>query len=316
MEVALYGPEGFYVRPGGPGPAGHFRTSVHASALFAEAVATLLLRVDEALGRPAELAFVDVGAGRGELLTAVVAALPAEVVARVRPFGVEKAERPAGLDPGIGWGGAVPAGVRGLLFANEWLDNVPLDLAQRTGDEAAEGWQLVLVDRDGTQSPGGALGAADEEWLSRWWPQGERAEIGRSRDEAWAAAVGRVERGLAVAVDYAHGRWARPPYGTLTGFRSGRQVAPVPDGSCDLTAHVALDACAEAAGGGVLLSQREALEGLGLVGARPPLSLASQDPAAYVRALAAAGEVGELRARGGLGDFGWLLCARGIPPVL
>ncbi|MBI0380394.1 hypothetical protein JBE27_30050, partial [Streptomyces albiflaviniger] len=39
-ERALYGAGGFFRRPEGPG--GHFRTSVHASPLFARAVAELL----------------------------------------------------------------------------------------------------------------------------------------------------------------------------------------------------------------------------------------------------------------------------------
>ncbi|MEY7979295.1 hypothetical protein AB8O53_23615, partial [Streptomyces pilosus] len=65
-----------------------------------------------------------------------------------------------------------------------------------------------------------------------------------------------------------------------------------------------------------LLSQREALRALGLSGARPPLALASTDPAGYVRALAGAGEAAELTAPGGLGDFGWLVRAAGIPDVL
>ncbi|MFV2121418.1 hypothetical protein ACE14D_24465, partial [Streptomyces sp. Act-28] len=113
------------------------------------------------------------------------------------------------------------------------------------------------------------------------------------------------------AADYAHPADARPPFGTLTGFRGGREVPPVPDGTCDLTSHVALDACAAAAAGPVeLLSQREALRRLGVSGERPALALASSDPAGYVRALAAAGEAAELTARGGLGDFTWLLQRR------
>lgn len=56
-ETALYGPGGFYRRT--EGPAGHFRTSVHASPLFAGAVARLLCRLDAALGHPDPLAFVD-----------------------------------------------------------------------------------------------------------------------------------------------------------------------------------------------------------------------------------------------------------------
>ncbi|MCZ9347395.1 hypothetical protein NGM37_57825, partial [Streptomyces sp. TRM76130] len=89
---ALYGPAGFYRGP--EGPAGHFRTSVHASPLFAAAVARLLCRVDRALGRPAALDFVDMAAGRGELAAGVLAALPAGVAARVRACAVEVAARP------------------------------------------------------------------------------------------------------------------------------------------------------------------------------------------------------------------------------
>lgn len=351
-EEALYGPSGFYRRP--EGPAGHFRTSVHASPLFAGAVARLLCLVDEALAHPAELAFVDMGAGRGELVTGVLKALPAEVASRARGYAVERAARPAGLDHRIEWLPAPPPDVTGLLFANEWLDNVPLDVAEVDAEGTA---RLVLVREDGTESLGEPVAGAEAEWLARWWPltgapggplplpeapdgplppedvrpsaaglqgpaqglhrqaaEGLRAEIGLPRDAAWAAAVASLGRGLAVAVDYAHFAGARPPFGTLTGFRDGRETAPVPDGSCDITAHVALDACALP--GARLLSQREALGALGVSGERPSLSLASTDPTAYVRALAGAGEAAELTARGGLGDFGWLLQPVGIPDPL
>ncbi|MFD7899866.1 SAM-dependent methyltransferase [Streptomyces sp. NPDC059743] len=307
-EDALYGPGGFYLRP--EGPAGHFRTSVHASPLFAAAVARLLMATAERLGTADEIALVDIGAGRGELLTGILAALPAGLA--VRPYAVERAPRPVGLDPRIEWCAEPPTGISGLVFANEWLDNVPVDIAETGADGTV---RYVLVRPDGTEEPGEPVAGPDTEWLARWWPSagpGGRAEIGLPRDEAWAAAVATLERGLAVAVDYAHVRDARPPFGTLTGFRAGREVPPVPDGSCDLTAHVALDACALP--GAVLLGQREALRGLGVSGARPPLALAGTDPAAYVRALAAAGEAAELTARGGLGDFGWLIQPVGIEP--
>ncbi|WP_435842486.1 SAM-dependent methyltransferase [Streptomyces laurentii] len=319
MEEALYGPGGFFLRP--EGPAGHFRTSVHASPLFAGAVARLLVRTAEELGSD-EVAFVDMGAGRGELLTELLTGGPAAVPEglRVRAYGVERAARPAGLDPRITWTDRVPEGARGLLFANEWLDNVPVEVAEV---DAAGAARYVEVDAGGTERLGAVVGGADAAWLERWWPlgePGERAEIGRSRDEAWAAAVGALAAGTAVAVDYAHLRAARPPFGTLAAFREGREVAPVPDGSCDLTAHVALDACAAAVrarvpdvGGGEIVTQREALRSLGVTGARPPLALASTDPAGYVRALAAAGEAAELTAPGGLGDFLWLVQRIGAP---
>ncbi|MFE8962030.1 SAM-dependent methyltransferase [Streptomyces iakyrus] len=308
-QDALYAPGGFYRRA--EGPAGHFRTSVHASPLFAGAVARLLCRVDEALGRPATLDFVDMAAGRGELTGAVLAALPAEVASRTRAYAVDIAGRPAGLDHRIEWLAEPPQGTTGLLFANEWLDNVPVEVAEV---DVAGVARLVQVRRDGSERLGEPVDGAQARWLRRWWPlpgqEGLRAEIGLPRDEAWAAAVATLGRGLAVAVDYAHTADARPPFGTLTGFREGRETTPVPDGSCDITAHVALDACALP--GGRVLPQREALRTLGVTGARPPLTLASTDPAAYVRALANAGEAAELTATGGLGDFGWLVQPVGV----
>lgn len=308
-QEALYGPSGFYRRP--EGPAGHFRTSVHASPLFAAAVARLLCRVDEALGRPAVLDFVDMAAGHGELVTGVLAALPADVATRARGYAVERAARPAGLDPRIQWLPEPPRAITGLLFANEWLDNVPVDVAEVDSEGVR---RLVLVRaEDGTERLGEPVAGAEARWLRAWWPasgEGGRAEIGLSRDTAWAGAVAALDRGLAVAVDYAHLAAARPPFGTLTGFRAGRETRPVPDGSCDITAHVALDACVLP--GGHVVTQRAALHALGVSGARPALTLASSDPAAYVRALASAGEAAELTAPGGLGDFGWLLQPVGV----
>ncbi|MFF1835134.1 SAM-dependent methyltransferase [Streptomyces sp. NPDC058231] len=310
-ETALYGDGGFYRSP--EGPAGHFRTSVHASGLFATAVARLLVRTAQELGGGA-VDLVDLGAGRGELLTGVLAALPdiAPAGLPVRAYAVEIAARPPGLDPRITWCAEPPQGVRGLLFANEWLDNVPVPVAE-TDEDGVDRYVLVRT-ADGAERLGAPVTGADAEWLRRWWPSagpGSRAEIGRPRDEAWGRAVATLSAGLAAAVDYAHVREARPPYGTLAGFRAGREVRPVPDGSCDLTSHVALDACAAAgAEGGAapeVVDQRTALRVLGIGGERPPLALASTDPAGYVRALAAAGEAAELTARGGLGDFRWLM---------
>ncbi|MCQ8190969.1 SAM-dependent methyltransferase [Streptomyces rugosispiralis] len=351
-ERALYGGGGFFRRP--EGPAGHFRTSVHASPLFARAVAELLCRVDEALGRPAEVALVDLGAGRGELLTRVLAlapGLPHGLGRRLRPYAVERAERPAGLDGRIIWLDAPPEGCAGLLFANEWLDNVPVDVAETDADGVPRRVEVDLASPDGTERLGGPVDGEDAAWLARWWPlagaePGLRAEIGHPRDAVWARAVGSLRAGLAVAVDYAHERATRPPFGTLTGFREGREVRPVPDGSCDLTAHVAMDACAAAtaastaatgtstapaaasaaastastaaaaaaAGPGAgLMTQREALRALGVDARRPPLALASTDPTGYVRALSAAGEAAELTDPAGFGTFTWLLHPVNLP---
>ncbi|GAA4564726.1 SAM-dependent methyltransferase [Micromonospora coerulea] len=327
MDRALYGPGGFFVS--GAGPAAHFRTSVHASPVFAAALFRLLTRVDAALGHPARLDVVDVGAGRGELLRALsaLAAARPPLTARLRLTAVERAVQPEDLPEEIEWSDQIPSGITGLLIATEWLDNVPLDVAVRTRD----GWRYVLVDpATGEESVGDRVSLADGDWLGRWWPTatGEagstgsggpeplaaisaRSEIGRTRDEAWADAVKHVDRGLALAVDYGHLREERPVDGTLTGYRGGRQVPPVPDGSCDITAHVAVDSIAFA-GERVarcaysLISQREGLRAFGADGGRPPLRLAAEDPAGYVRALAAASTMAELTDPAGLGGHWWL----------
>jgi SAM-dependent MidA family methyltransferase len=304
MEQALYGPDGFFVS--GDRPADHFRTSVHTSPLFAGALARLLVRLDEALGTPPVVDLVDVGAGRGELLLALAGAVPGPLAARLRLTAVERAPRPAGLPPAVDWVPAVPAQVTGLLLATEWLDNVPVELATLDGTGTP---RYLRVD----DTTGERLSDADAAWLDRWWPlaPGGRAEIGLPRDEAWRAAYGSLRRGLALAIDYGHLAGHRPALGTLTGFRAGRQVPPVPDGSCDLTAHVAFDALRT--GTSTLLTQRAALRRLGVSGARPPLPLASTDPAGYLRALAGAGEAAELTDPAGLGGHFWLLQPVDLP---
>jgi SAM-dependent MidA family methyltransferase len=235
MDRALYGSNGFYRRNA---PGAHFRTSVPAGDELATAVARLVAAVGAT-------EVVDLGAGRGALLTALESRLPA-----VALHGVEVVARPEALPERVGWSELAPLegdGIR-LLLANEWLDNVPVDVVEIDVDGVP---RLVFVAPNGFEQPGDPPSAADAAWLARWWPldgapPGTRAEVGWPRDQAWAATVRSVQRGLAVAIDRAHAADCRPEHGTLTGYRDGRPVPPIPDGSTDLIAHVALDACAAA----------------------------------------------------------------------
>jgi SAM-dependent MidA family methyltransferase len=312
MQAALYGPGGFYTR--GEPPARHFRTSVHASPGYAAAVLALLREVDAGLGWPERIDLVDVGAGRGELLEQVLAA--AAEPGRIAACAVEVAPRPAGLDPRIRWEREPPASITGLVIASEWLDNVPLDVVELT----AAGPAVVQVDpATGAERPHGQPDPADLAWIRAWWPLhgcGERAEVGRARCTAWAGVIRGIGRGVAVAADYGHLKASRPGCGTLTGYLEGRAVPAIPDGSRDITAHVALDACAQAgkaagAGETVLTTQRAALRALGLDARRPPLGLAASNPEGYALALCRASQDAELLDAAGLGGFGWLAQAVG-----
>lgn len=288
---ALYGPQGFYRRHR---PAAHFRTSVHVSPAFAEAILALADRIgaDE---------ITDLGSGGGELLTALRAA-----DANSWLTGIDVGERPPGLPDDIDWRADLPDRLTGLVVANEWLDTIPCDVVEV--DEHGTTRMVHVDPATGAERLGVAV---DDPWLTTWWPltePGQRAEIGAPRDRAWADAVGRLEHGIAVAIDYGHTAANRPPTGSLTAYQDGLLVETVPDGSRDITAHVALDSLTALR----VETQREALHRLGIHGDRPPLDLAHSDPQAYVAALSRASAAAELTATGGLGDFAWVWAAAGI----
>lgn len=277
------------------------------------------------------------------------------LAARLHPVAIEVRGRPASADRQITWiTGEAPAAlqavmpvgqpVEGVVIAHEWLDTIPCDVVEigREGQPC-----LVMVDPHGRESIGPSLWDASQcaqegidpypllDWLDRWWPSampttflddgpdpipGMRAEIGLTRDTALAAAAALVRRGRIIVVDYGHtleqrdvGRFDQ---GSLVGYRDGRGVAPVPDGSCDITAHVALDACAHAAVTAVealgrrasfsITQQRDVLSAAGVSGRLPDIGLVSVDSAAYARQLESAAVAVELLEPEGLGGFMWL----------
>lgn len=300
-QDALYGPDGFYRRS--EGPAGHFATSAQGipggGRLLAQAV--VALADDSGCTR-----VVDFGAGRGELLQEIGAA-----ASHLELTGVDVVARPAGLPGHVRWltapGGAeLPADpgrmTDTLVLAHEWLDVVPCPVVEYDG----RAWRLVEVDQDGAERLGQPVDGTDLQWLEQNWPSGDdagRAEVGTTRDAAYNDLRSRLDSGLLVAVDYGHLRPDRPAGGTLTGYRDGAQCRPVPDGSTDITAHVAMDTL----GADELVCQRELFDRLGLRLPNPSRQLAHERPAAYLQQLAACGSYAALTAVGGLGDFWWAI---------
>ncbi len=296
---ALYSQGGFYTWAR---PVEHFRTSVHASPLFADALLRLVR--NSGLG-----AVVDLGAGDGELLRQLHTAEP-----DVELVGVELRSRPTNLHRSIGWRDTLPDGIEGLLVANELLDNIPCDVVER--DPAGRLRQVEVQPGTGSERLGPEVSDQAAQWVDRWWPlaePGQRAEVGVTRDETWVAACGHVRDGVCIAVDFGHVRENRPMAATLSSYRSGRQTPLTLDGTCDITAAVAVDAVA-AAVDGALTRQRDVLQGLGVSGSRPAHRLASSDPSAYVRALASASSAVELTDVAGLGGHYWVTTQRHPQP--
>lgn len=302
-QEALYDPDGFYRRTR---PADHFATSVqgipHAGPILARAVAALanhhgLRRV------------VDVGAGRGELLGHLASAAPS-----LELHGVDVVDRPAELPASVAWttapgGAALPESLHALdgtlVVAHEWLDDVPCPVAGHDG----AAWREVLVGATGEERLGPPLQGTELAWAKRHGipdPEpGDRLEIGTTRDRAYADLCARVRRGVIVAVDYGHRSGGAPREGTLAGYRGGRLCPPVPDGSCDITAHV----CVDSLGADDAVTQRDLLGGLDIAPPAPPRALARDDPPAYLEALARHSAWTALRAPGGIGDFWWIVTA-------
>lgn len=301
-QEALYGERGFYRAPAGP--AGHFATSTHPplGAVFAEAIAALADH--EGVCR-----VVDIGCGRGELLTALHAIRP-----DLSLTGVDVVPRPDALPDQISWlvspgGPALPPSLADLtevlVVAHEWLDVVPCPVLECDEDGR---WREVLVDpATGEEELGiGRCDPADLAWCDRHWPvdrgrAGDRIEVGRTRDLTWDSLCARVGNGTVVAMDYGHLRSGRPSGGSLTAYAFGQPVPPVPDGSCDITAHVAMDSLA----GAEVRTQREWLHDLGLRAEHPPHELARRDPLAYLAGLNRMGVIAQLTEPTGLGGFLW-----------
>ena len=301
-QEALYGERGFY--RAAAGPAGHFATSTHPplGPVFAEAIAALADQ--ERVCR-----VVDIGCGRGELLAALHAIRP-----DLELLGVDVVARPTVLPEAIGWvtssgGSALPDGLDhltdALVVAHEWLDVVPCPILEC--DEEGR-WREVFVDpATGDEALGtGGCDPADLSWCARQWPlgggePGDRVEVGRTRDLAWDDVCARVTKGTVVAIDYGHLRSGRPSAGSLTAYAFGQPVPPVPDGSCDITAHVAMDSLA----GAEVRTQREWLHDLGLRAEHPPHELARREPLAYLAGLNRMGVIAQLTQPTGLGGFLW-----------
>jgi len=267
--------------------------------MFAAAVLELTRRLEVGC-------VVDVGAGNGEFLRHLQVLDPS-----LELIGVELRPRPADLPAEVQWHDGVPRRVDGLVIANEVVDNVTCEVV-----EVDDRGTIRLVEVEpatGAERLGDIPSPDALAWLEQWWRldvAGSRAEVGLSREQWWDDICARLRSGACLAIDYGHRSAERPPLGSLASYRAGRRVPVAYDGDRDITADVAVDALRHRVGGG-LRRQSECLAALGIQATRPPIQLATSDPPAYVRALSQVGEVAELTASPGLGDFWWLLTGPG-----
>jgi SAM-dependent MidA family methyltransferase len=323
MEMALYHPNlGFFASDQlRSEKAGDFLTSPEVSGLFGETLAVYVSGERQRIGEPFQL--VEVGSGSGSLLRSLLSRLDVEVVAVEASPAARASLRDALPEDAIG--SALPERIRGVILANELIDNLPMALGQRVGHSWRERWVgrddrgLAFVDANPRPEV--------EAWLEAYaGPVGEGGWVEvQLAATAWLADVlARLEQGSVVLIDYgdtSENLLPRRQDGTLRTYRA-HHLGPHPldePGETDITADVnftALMATAERAGAEVrLLRQEEFLSDLGL---RDRLS---ESRHAELAAARAGDELARLQARSlkieaetllhprGLGDFRVLVIA-------
>jgi len=338
VERALYAEgTGFYERGGRAGRRGDFVTSPEVGPLFGAVVARALDGWWDEQGRPDPFVIHEHGAGPGTLARAVVQARPtcgpalrwvlverSATQRRLHPDHLPHVGAPgsgawsdAGAGPLVASTAGRPAGPVHVVLANELLDNLPFDLAERRPD----GWDevhLVAVG-DGTWTevmrPLGADRSALLERLAPGAAVGARMPLQGVAGEWVAAGRAQLEAGgRLVVLDYTATtaeladrpwtEWIR----TYRGHERGG--APWADpGTQDVTVEVALDQVGVVAGSpDRVATQAEALRRWGidaLVEEGREVWRSRTGPAdlAALRARSRVGEAEALLEPGGLGGF-------------
>ena len=130
MELALYGPGGYYVVGGEAariGAAGDFFTSPHAHPAFGALIALQLEQMWRLLGRPERFDVVEAGAGGGRLAGDMAAFASALDVAFAAAIAYQEVE---------GRRSALSSGVVGCLLSNELFDAFPVHRVRMVGRRA------------------------------------------------------------------------------------------------------------------------------------------------------------------------------------
>ena len=344
MQLALYHPaHGYYRGEARTGRTGHFMTSPELDPAFGSLWARGFERVWRALGRPGEFHVVEVGPGEGGLTRAVLSATGGSFGAALRFNLVERGrgnlQRQKDLlgdDPRVTWHASlseVPPAARGVVFANEVLDNLPVHLVEQRDGSLFE---VCVTEEDGRLCETLLPPSSPElrSFLDRAGlapRDGHRYEVTLAAESLVSHAARAIEMGAVIFVDYgleSDGYEARP-LGTLVAYSpegADEEVLAHP-GRRDITAHANWTAVRSAltrAGFEVTapLLQRDVLHELGAeeldahLRARHDEANATGDGAAAVRSLSRRQALGALLDPGGLGGLQVVVGGRGVPALV
>ena len=265
MAMALHDPdEGYYARRAPIGAQGDFITAPEISQVFGELIGLWCAVMWDQLGRPDPVILVELGPGRGVLMSDLLRAAATvpdfrraqrlHLVEASPPLRVEQEKRLAQFAPvWVPHFDDLPDGPI-LLVANEFLDALPIRQFVRRGIHWAE--RMVTLDDanrfafvEGPPSPvtrllvsAGLRDSAEE---------GAVVEICPAALALAAALGARFSRNAGAALFIDYGYFPSAPGPTLRALCRHRPVSELADpGTADLSAHVDFAAFAEAARSG------------------------------------------------------------------
>ncbi|MEA2002344.1 MAG: SAM-dependent methyltransferase [Actinomycetota bacterium] len=267
MGIALYGEDGFFATgPVRSSEMGDFLTSPEVSPWFGRIVGRCVAAAVAGMERPH---LIEVGAGTGSLLASLLESTDAQVEAwavEASPMAREALRSILGKERVTASLDEVPQGQSGVILANELIDNLPVSLAVRRGD----GWDEHLVVTDGesfdyVSAPARPQVAAWAEDFGGAVPEGGIVEVQLAAGEWLLQAMGMIERGSIILIDYGGTIEELEPrrrLGTMRTYR-GHHLGPDPllePGQTDITVDVnfsALEALARASGARVTLQRQD-----------------------------------------------------------
>lgn len=264
MDIALYDPTGFF---GGDvlrsEKGGDFLTSPEVSPIFGETLARYVEEVHDQIGEPFQL--VEVAAGSGSLLRPILDRLDVEAIA-VEASPAARAQ----LSEHVPVFNRLPDAIRGVVIANELLDNLPMALAQKTEGAWRERWvgsegdRLVFVDAPPRAD---VLG-----WLDSYAgpvAEGGWVEVQLAARQWVTDVLSKISQGALLVIDYGETSENLAPRrqdGTLRTYRA-HHLGPHPldePGETDITADVDFTALMDVGEKTALHRQDDFLSSLGL----------------------------------------------------
>lgn len=285
MAMCLYDPDsGYYMTREPFGVKGDFTTAPEISQMFGELVAVWLAQAWQASGRPASVAVVEIGPGRGTLMKDIVRTIrritpdlasAAEFVlveTSARLVDIQKTTL-QGSGPAFTWLDGIGALSRKptLFVGNEIFDAIPF----RQFVRASGRWHervIALEDDDRFRFAPGTASLAQDALPADLWhaAEGSIFELAPAREALMAQIASRItcDGGAAIFFDYGP---LQPGFGdTFQALRNHRyeDVFDNP-GEADLTSHVdfsALDRVARSHGlSAKAMTQADFLLGMGLL---------------------------------------------------